>query len=188
MDTAITNLPPQGRAFIHGSSDERARFISFTKHYIDLWLNEPGTTRTVADLTIRLGVGNDQVSRWMRGVAVPSRDSVRLLCGKSIFPATSIEALEERREWMTFEPFKPALNQGKKKSKKPAHHQPVLGAGAGAGELPADVVTSENASSVYDALAGDPSISTKNKMALAALIALASSGATIDIEVTARAR
>lgn len=176
---AITNFPPQGRAFIHGSGDERARFISFTRFYIDAWLDAPGENRTFADLTVKLDVGPDQVSRWMRGLAVPSRDSVQKLCAKGVFPNARVEVLEEQKEWMKFPPFVPARNQEKKQKKQKK---------LGAGELAAGVVTSDNASNVYDALAGDPSISTKNKMALSALIALASSGATIDIEITARAR
>ena len=177
----------QGRSFLgRVDADERARFSTYVISHLDKWRYENPGTNTWPALAERIGVSTDQISRWLKSQAVPSKVAIQKMCAIGVFGAMSPMTMLGEKPWMAYEP---AILPEAPKSKKKAPKKTAAPAAPAAQPAP-DVAAPEFevVSDVFDVIAADSDISIRNKTVLSALVALARAGVTLDIDVKVRAR
>ena len=180
----------QGRSFMQfASTDERARFITWNQERLDQWIyaNPDGTLRTWKQLAELIGVSTDQVSRWVKGEAVPGKAAGEKMFGVGVYPEPR-GVLIISKPWMSSEPDAATL-AAKSKPKKAAKPKKTPATQPAAQPAP-DVAAPEFevVSDVFDVIAADSDISVRITTVLSALVALARAGVTLDIDVKVRAR
>ena len=92
----------QGRAFTQfANTDERARFITWNQERLGQWIyaDPDGTQRTWKQLAELIDVKPDQVSRWVKGDAVPGKDAGEKMFKAGVYPEPR-EVLIINKPWM----------------------------------------------------------------------------------------
>ena len=176
----------QGRSFLgRVDADERARFSTYVISHLDKWRYESPGTNTWPALAERIGVSADQVSRWLKSQAVPSKVAMQKMCAIGVFGNESPTTLLAAKPWMSYEAATMPEPMGSSRKKRTSKKKT-----APAAQPAPDVAAPEFevVSDVFDVIAADSDISVRNKTVLSALVALARAGVTLDIDVKVRAR
>ena len=166
-------------------TEDKAKFASYLQESLDRW-RYAQANRTWASLAQKLDIGEDQVAKYVRARAVPSKPVMAIMLEDGVvegWVGETVTTFLAARPWAEFEPdagvMQRAVNQGKKPKAKKAAPAPVLEVSSPEFEVPT--------LDIYDAI-HKLDIPTKAKMQVAALVALAESGAVFDLDVKVRAR
>lgn len=165
------------------SVDEKARFATWMQANLDKWRYRTG--RTWPELARELDIVDDQISKYLRAAAIPSKQTVEKMIQQGVLEESwaDIDQLFHVRPWEDMEPdagvLARARNQGKKPKPKPAEKKTPAPAPA-----PAPVVAVA-ADDIYDAIAA-LDVPARQKQILSALVALSLAGAELSIDVMSR--
>ena len=167
-------------------TEDRAKFVSYIGESMDRW-QYAQANRSWASLALKLDISKDQVEKYKKGRAVPSKPVMAIMLEEGVIKGwvgETVTTFLNARPWAEFEPdagvMQRAVNQGKKPKAKKAAPAPVLEVSSPEFEVAA--------LNIYEMIAADTDLSALNKQVLSALYALMVSGSTVDINVQARAR
>ena len=173
------------------STEDKARFATYLQRSLDAW-RYAQAGRTFPALAQKLDISEDQVSKYLRARAVPSKPVLQRMIDAQVFTgfhdSNTVDTMFGVRPWEAEEPDagvveRAAANRGKKA--KPVKKATAPAAPAVEVQAPEFEVA---APSIYELIAADPDLSALNKTVLSAMYALAASGATLDVNVSVRAR